>query len=1052
MKKLLIPLALAASVYHASAALPFYDAFADATANGGTSYTVGSLLAAQQNNATNVWNEVNQNAGGAAPMIALGNLSYAGLPQALGNCVSFAPSGATANQGVRLNFFQTNQSGPSYYSFIFKVTDISQVPTTNANNFFCGFSDGNTAQPAAALARIGSRILTKATNGGYVLGIGRNNTPSDYVFDTTVHNVGDTLFIVASYELVLSNTTVIRTNVNLWINPNTNSFGTTNVPSPTVSAVNTTSTAGEINTNRVAGFCIVCQNSNAPSGLIDQVRVSTTWVDATGGDPSIVVPPSSASVPPGNTVHFTVAATGTPTLTYQWYQNGVQLFDNGNISGSTSTNLTLTSVVATNDGTYYVIVQNGNANTAQSSSATLTVITDPIINTQPQNVTTNFGSTATFTVTAGGTSPFTYQWHKIQNSVTTDLTDGGNILGSHSNTLVLSSLAFPDGAQYYVTVTNANHQSVDSQSATLTVNDPYISSQPVSLSQAAGTTAMFTVGAMGTGSNSFTYQWYKGANTFLFNNGNISGADTATLSIANISLADQSNYFATVTGTFGTATSSVVTLTVLTPVTISNQPSPRTVAPGVRTAFVVTAAGSSPISYQWQLNGQSISNATSSAYVVSNAQPAVTGNYTVVVSNPFGSPQTSSIAPLVVSNTISLSSNNLIVIRCGDGTQTLSLDGNSVYLDQYDTNGNYVNTVTVPDNGTNALIAIGQDNVTGVNNGSTTGSCLSQSLDGRYLVIAGYNTNVPYSTNLAGSTAAAVPRAVGMIESQGIYTMPVAATNSALNGTTSRSAISDGTNNFWGGSDTGGTYYFGFNGTAGLIQTNMSNMRSMALFNGNIYGASALANETGILEVGGMPQTFNSTNGVFLFSGSSGTFDMAVSPDGNTIYVADQRAIGGSGGGVLRYDFDGSAWNLTYTLQVGGQGTGTHGPRYVAADFRGSSPVVYVTSNDGTFDNNRIIKVVDTGSGSTGTALAFAGPNQTFRGIRFGPTPDTVVARPTLLYSHSGGNLILSWSGAFHLQSATNVVGTYTNVPSGTSSPFTNSFSGASKMFFRLSQ
>jgi hypothetical protein len=178
---------------------------------------------------------------------------------------------------------------------------------------------------------------------------------------------------------------------------------------------------------------------------------------------------------------------------------------------------------------------------------------------------------------------------------------------------------------------------------------------------------------------------------------------------------------------------------------------------------------------------------------------------------------------------------------------------------------------------------------------------------------------------------------------------------------------------------------------------------------------------------------------------------MAVSPNGNLIYVADQRAIGASGGGVQRYDFDGTNWGLTYTLQIGGQGTGTHGPRYVAADFRGANPVVYVTSNDGTFDNNRIIKVVDTGSGSTGTALAFAGPNQTFRGIRFGPTPDTAIARPTLLFSRSGGNLVLTWSGAFNLQSATNVVGTYTNIPSATS-PYTNNMTSAPRMFFRLSQ
>ena len=233
-----------------------------------------------------------------------------------------------------------------------------------------------------------------------------------------------------------------------------------------------------------------------------------------------------------------------------------------------------------------------------------------------------------------------------------------------------------------------------------------------------------------------------------------------------------------------------------------------------------------------------------------------------------------------------------------------------------------------------------------------------------------------------------------------------------------------------------------------LLQTNMVNMRSMALFNGDIYGAGAQGTTAGVLKISGMPKT--ATTGTLLFAGSTGTFDMAVSPNGNLIYVADQRAIGGSGGGVLRYDFDGTNWAETYALQVGGQGTGSHGPRYVAVDFSGSNPVIYTTSNDGTFDNNRILKVVDTGSGSTATSIASAGPNQTFRGIRFGPVAG-VVARPTLLFSRSGSSLVLNWSGAFSLQSSTNVVGTYTNIPSA-SSPYTNDMTTASRKFFRLSQ
>ena len=112
------------------------------------------------------------------------------------------------------------------------------------------------------MLRIGSRILTKATNSGYVLGIGRNNTPSDYVYDTTVHSVSETLFVVASYELVGG-----VTNVNLWINPATNTFGSTTAPTPTISTVTYTSTSGSLNTNGVAGFLIMCQNPERAVGL-----------------------------------------------------------------------------------------------------------------------------------------------------------------------------------------------------------------------------------------------------------------------------------------------------------------------------------------------------------------------------------------------------------------------------------------------------------------------------------------------------------------------------------------------------------------------------------------------------------------------------------------------------------------------------------------------------------------------------------------------------------------------------------------------------------------
>jgi hypothetical protein len=200
------------------------------------------------------------------------------------------------------------------------------------------------------------------------------------------------------------------------------------------------------------------------------------------------------------------------------------------------------------------------------------------------------------------------------------------------------------------------------------------------------------------------------------------------------------------------------------------------------------------------------------------------------------------------------------------------------------------------------------------------------------------------------------------------------------------------------------------------------------------------------LKVNGLPTNSASATTAVLFGGSSGTYDLAVSPGGNLIYVADQRGTT-AGGGLQRWDFDGSNWNLTYTMT---NGFSAFGPRYVTADFSGASPVIYSTSNDKTLDNNRLIQTMDTGVNSAGTTLAYAGVNQTFRSLHFGPVPSALnVVPPTISFAHDANNLILNWTGTFTLQSAANVAGPYVDV-AGATSPYTNSLTVATQLFFRL--
>jgi hypothetical protein len=75
----------------------------------------------------------------------------------------------------------------------------------------------------------------------------------------------------------------------------------------------------------------------------------------------------------------------------------------------------------------------------------------PVIVVQPANKTNLVGTTASFSVTASGAVPLSYQWQFNG----TNLTDGGNVIGSTSTTLTLSNVLFNETGSYEVVVSNA---------------------------------------------------------------------------------------------------------------------------------------------------------------------------------------------------------------------------------------------------------------------------------------------------------------------------------------------------------------------------------------------------------------------------------------------------------------------------------------------------------------------------------------------------------------------------------------------------------------------
>jgi Immunoglobulin I-set domain/Immunoglobulin domain len=350
--------------------------------------------------------------------------------------------------------------------------------------------------------------------------------------------------------------------------------------------------------------------------------------------PIITSQPTNRTIAVGGSASFTVVATGTGPLAYQWKKGTANVVNGAGISGATTATLTVTSAQLIHAGDYTVVVTN-SVGSATSERAVLAVLSLPTIAAQPTNRTVAAGSCVVFAVQAGGSPPYGYRWKKG----TVALGDGPNVTGAASASLSLCNVQTGDAGTYSCVVTNGVG-SVTSTAATLTVNNPpLITSQPTNRTIAVGGSASFTVVATGTGP--LAYQWKKGTAT-VANGAGISGASTPTLTITGAQLAQAGDYTVIITNSVGSATSSPAVLVVqpLQPV-IVNQPVAlvvaRTHGQAATATFGVTANGAGTLSYQWRYNGTNMPGRTASTLTLTNVHRSDSGLYSVRVSNAAGS-------------------------------------------------------------------------------------------------------------------------------------------------------------------------------------------------------------------------------------------------------------------------------------------------------------------------------------------------------------------------------------------------------------------------------
>jgi Immunoglobulin domain len=328
-----------------------------------------------------------------------------------------------------------------------------------------------------------------------------------------------------------------------------------------------------------------------------------------------ITQPASVTVTLGQTATFSVTASGTGVIAYQWYENGVA------ISGATSSSYTTPAATAGDNGAVFTVTVSNSAGSVTSAAATLTVQSPMAKSLVPSSSTPPYNSSVMLVPTFSDGTAVIGSTGVGSSDITTSAVSGG----SYPTPLLTSAKT------YTLTVTDSKGNVV---STTCVVTPTSVSISPISPANQTVAPGQigFTATATGGATNGLT--WTASAGTF---STNVWTSPTTA-----------GTYTITATSVDEPSVSVSTTVTISGPVIIT-QPASQHVCTGSAILLIVTASYAS--SYQWNLNGAPILGATNSSYTISAAASANAGNYSVTVTNGVGS-VTSSVAIVAVGSSI----------------------------------------------------------------------------------------------------------------------------------------------------------------------------------------------------------------------------------------------------------------------------------------------------------------------------------------------------------------------------------------------------------------
>jgi len=483
------------------------------------------------------------------------------------------------------------------------------------------------------------------------------------------------------------------------------SFNTTNIPG----ATNTSMTLTNVQLTQTGSYTLLV--SNAYGSILSSNALLTVYPVS----PFITTQPANQTVAVGGTATFTVGASGTPPLSYHWKFNGT------NILGATNAVLTLANVQFSQAGSYAVLVSSPYGST-NSVSAVLAVVAPPAIYffddfngptlnpiwqaSLPNAPIPFLGSSGNATYLGAPTYSFQTLGGYSVLRMSEKMSDRQRVGWSSSTNFNPSAFTYE---VRFNTLTQSISNSIDDFIEVWILDSANTNRYDIVALFGAGyaTNPKFTVGS--SIDNTYSTQaynygnntWYRlviqdlpGQNIRLsldddsgteligqtLNHSKSTYSSGFKIALSQGLGLPQGTYPSDVAVDYVKLTPSVPAITV--------QPTNQAAAVGGAANFSVTAVGTLPLSYQWSFDGTNILGATNASLTLTDVKITDAGNYTVLVTNLYGSVMSSNAAlavglpPTNVSQMVSVA----VAVGC-DATFNVSAEGDEPLNYQWVFNG-----------------------------------------------------------------------------------------------------------------------------------------------------------------------------------------------------------------------------------------------------------------------------------------------------------------------------------------------------------------------------